>query len=129
MVFDNEFLAALLRQAQESPRLRASHDLRTSADDNSQRILNALMPGTKVPVHRHPRSTESVVCLCGHLDEVVFDDNGNEIERICLCPTESRYGCQIPAGAWHTVEVHAPSVILEAKDGRYASDGTETMQW
>ena len=72
MVFDNEFLEALLRQAQESPRLRASYDLRTSADDNSQRILNALMPGTKVPVHRHPRSSESVVCLCGHLDEIIF---------------------------------------------------------
>ncbi|MDY4882482.1 MAG: WbuC family cupin fold metalloprotein, partial [Muribaculaceae bacterium] len=110
-----------------SPRLRASYDLRTTPDDNSQRILNALMPGTKVPVHRHPHSAESVVCVVGCLDEIILDDNGAEIERYRLNPQEGRFGCQIPAGAWHTVEVFEPSVILEAKDGRYNFDDTETL--
>ena len=128
MVFDTEFLEALLRQAQESPRLRASYDLRTTPDDNSQRILNALLPGTKVPVHRHPHSSESVVCLLGSLDEIILDANGTEIERYRLNPQERHFGCQIPAGAWHTVEVFEPSVILEAKDGRYNFEDTETLQ-
>ena len=128
-LIDKSLLDGLFAQAKDSPRQRQNHDMRTSGDDRSQRMLNALLPGTKVAIHRHPHSAESVICLCGRLNEVVFDDNGNEIERICLCPDEGRYGCQIPAGAWHTVEVLEPSVILEAKDGRYASDGTETMQW
>ena len=128
MVFDTEFLEALLRQAQESPRLRASYDLRTTPDDNSQRILNALLPGTKVPVHRHPHSSESIVCLLGSLDEIILDDNGVEIERYRLNPQEGRFGCQIPSGAWHTVEVREPSVIFEAKDGAFGSDGSETLQ-
>lgn len=88
-------------------------------------MLNALLPGTKVDIHRHPMSSESAVCLCGRLDEVMYDDCGNETGRIILCPSEGRYGCQIPAGAWHTVEVFEPSVILEAKDGRYGEDGSE----
>lgn len=128
MVFDTEFLEALLRQAQESPRLRASYDLRTTPDDNSQRILNALLPGTKVPVHRHPHSSESVVCLLGSLDEIILDANGTEAERHSLNPREGHFGCQIPAGAWHTVEVREPSVIFEAKDGAFGSDGSETLQ-
>ncbi len=128
MVFDTEFLETLLGQATESPRLRASCDLRTTPDDNSQRILNALMPGTKVPVHRHPHSAESIVCVVGCLDEIILDDNGAEIERYRLNPQEGRFGCQIPGGAWHTVEVREPSVIFEAKDGAFGSDGSETLQ-
>lgn len=85
------------------------------------------MPGTKVPVHRHPHSAESVVCVVGCLDEIILDDNSVEIERYRLNPQEWRFGCQIPAGAWHTVEVREPSVILEAKDGRYNFDDTETL--
>ena len=101
--------------------------MRTSGDDRSQRMLNALLPGTEVAIHRHTRSTESVICLCGRLDEIIFDNNGIEIERISLCPAEGRHGCQIPAGAWHTVEVLEPSVIFEAKDGAFGSDGSETL--
>ena len=128
-LIDNILIDRLFAQAKDSPRMRQNYDMRTSGDDRSQRMLNALLPETKVAIHRHPHSAESVICLCGRLDEIIFDENGTELERISLCPAEGRYGCQIPAGVWHTVEVHAPSVILEAKDGRYASDGTETMQW
>lgn len=127
MKINKEFLGKLFEQAVENPRLRQSYDLRTSSDDNSQRILNALLPGTAVPIHRHPNSNENVLLLCGKLVEVIYDENGNEKERIHLDPTIGNYGCVIPPGAWHSVEVLEPSVIYEAKDGKYGEDGSETF--
>lgn len=127
MEINKEFLGKLFEQAVENPRLRQSYDLRTSLDDNSQRILNALLPGTVVSIHRHPNSNENVLLLCGKLIEVIYDENGNEKERIHLDPTIGNYGCVIPPGAWHTVEVLEPSVIYEAKDGKYGEDGSETF--
>lgn len=141
MTFDKEFIDKLLSQAGENPRLRQNFDLRTGAGDGSQRMLNALLPGTVVPVHRHPHSSETVVLLCGRLDEVVYEEvqsvgdlsqaaeasvqsSLQEVERVHLCPGEGRFGCQVPAGAWHTVEVLEPSVIFEAKDGPYGLDGS-----
>ena len=149
MEFDKDFLGKLFEQAVANPRLRQNYDLRTSKSDTSQRMLNALLPGTVVPIHRHGDTTETVICLCGRLDEVIYEEirnfgneetqNGEntefpmgmdaqdvtrkveyrEVQRIHLCPTEAKYGCQIPKGAWHTVEVIEPSVIFEAKDGAY----------
>lgn len=152
MEFDKDFLGKLFEQATMNPRLRQSFDLRTSSADTSQRILNALLPGTVVPIHRHENTTETVVCLCGKLYEVIYEEvvtyekdasealpmaidaqdvtrkvEYREVQRIHLCPTEAKYGCQIPKGAWHTVEVIEPSVIFEAKDGKYGEDGSETF--
>ena len=104
-----------------------NYDLRTSPDDGGQRMLNALMPGTVVPIHRHPKSNENVLLLCGKLVEVIYDAEGNETERIHLDPSVGNFGCVVPAGAWHTVEVLEPSVIYEAKDGKYGEDGSETL--
>ena len=127
MEINKEFLDSLFEQAKENPRLRQNMDLRTSSADTSQRMLNALLPGTVVPIHRHPQSTENVFLLCGKIVEVICDENGNEIERIHLDPTVGNYGCVVPQGAWHTVEVLEPSVIYEAKDGKYGEDGSETF--
>ena len=127
MVFDKDFLGKLFEQAVENPRLRQSYDLRASSADTSQRMLIALLPGTVVPIHRHPQSTENVVLLFGKIVEVICDENGNEIERVHLDPTVGNYGCVVPQGAWHTVEVLEPSVIYEAKDGKYGEDGSETF--
>lgn len=127
MKIDKFFLDGLLGKAKNSERLRANYDLRTSPEDNSQRMLNALIPGTQVSIHRHPMSTENVICLCGRLDEVFYDDNGNEIARFHLCPVEGYYGCQVPKGVWHTVEVLERSVIYEAKDGKYGEDGSDSF--
>lgn len=120
-----------------NPRLRQNMDLRTSADDHSQRMLNALQPGTVVPVHRHPMSSENVLLLCGKLVEVIYSlipdpsTNGEgrlvEVERFMLDPSVGNFGCVVPAGAWHTVEVLEPSVIYEAKDGAFGSDGSESF--
>lgn len=127
MEINKDFLGKLFEQAVVNPRLRQDSDLRTSANDNSQRLLNALLPGTVVPIHRHPQSTENVFLLCGKIVEVIYDENGNEIERIHLDPAVGNYGCVVPQGAWHTVEVLEPSVIYESKDGKYGEDGSETF--
>ena len=127
MEINKDFLGKLFEQAVVNPRLRQNFDLRTSTNDNSQRMLNALLPGTVVPIHRHPQSTENVFLLCGKIVEVICDENGNEIERIHLDPTVGNYGCVVPQGTWHTVEVLEPSVIYEAKDGKYGEDGSDTF--
>lgn len=127
MEINKDLLDNLFEQAKENPRLRQNLDLRTSSADTSQRMLNALLPGTVVPIHRHPQSTENVFLLCGKIVEVICNENGNEIERIHLDPSVGNYGCVVPQGAWHTVEILEPSVIYEAKDGKYGEDGSETF--
>lgn len=124
---DKTLLDELFAKAKESDRLRMNYDLRTSASDNSQRMLNALLPGSIVPIHRHPNSNENVILLCGKLVEVLYDEEGNETERIHLDPSVGNFGCVVSAGVWHTVEVLEPSVY-EAKDGRYGQDGSETLE-
>lgn len=124
---DKTLLDDMIVKAKESDRLRMNYDLRTSSEDGSQRMLNALLPGTEVPIHRHPNSNENVICLSGGLDEVFYDDIGNEIARYHLEPSIGNYGCVVPAGVWHTVKVIMPSVIFEAKDGKFGQDGSETF--
>ena len=122
MIFDKNFLEELLQQAAVAPRLRVNHDLRNSAADTSQRMLNALAVGTEVSVHRHEDTAETVVCLCGKLVEIIYEQVDGcfvEQQRVLLCPAEGLHGMQVPAGAWHTIEVLEPSVIFEAKDGAY----------
>ena len=127
MEINKVLLDNLFEQAKENPRLRQNLDLRTSSADTSQRMLNALLPGTVVPIHRHPMSTENVLLLCGKLVEVLYDVDGNETERILLDPSVGCYGCVVPQGVWHSVKVLEPSVIYEAKDGKYGEDGSETF--
>ena len=138
-LINDELLAALQSQAQGSERLRQNFDLRTTPEDGSQRMLNCLEVGTKVPIHRHLKSSETVVCLKGCLDWVFYEElpnmdaggpvhdgemavdesNFRETARFRVCPREGQYGIQVPLGAWHSVVVHEASTILEAKDGKY----------
>ena len=124
---DKNLINSIFDKAVVSERKRMNYDLRTSSNDGSQRMLNALLPGSIVPIHRHPNSNENVILLCGKLVEVLYDEEGNETERIHLDPSVGNFGCLVPAGAWHTVEVLDPSVIYEAKDGKYGEDGSETF--
>ena len=123
---DKKLINDLFDKAVVSDRKRMNYDLRTSYNDGSQRMLNALLPGSIVPIHRHPNSNENVLLLCGKLVEVIYDAEGNETERIHLDPSVGNFGCVVPAGAWHSVEVLEPSVIYEAKDGKYGEDGSDT---
>ena len=136
MTINQELLEKLFEQAKENPRLRTNLDLRTTAEDGSQRMLNAMLPGTEVAIHRHPMSNENVILIKGKLDEVLYEEVTSEdgkvvlkeTERIHLCPEEGVYGCQVPKGVWHTVEVIEPSVIYEGKDKKYGEDGSETFE-
>ena len=148
---DDALIEDLMRQAGESDRKRQNYDLRTSDSDTSQRMLNALLPGTAVPIHRHTETTETVFCISGRLEEVLYEEAISyegasqssaadaiikdsrlmdaqdtmrhttlvEKQRIMLCPSEGSYGCQVPKGAWHTVNALEPSVIFESKDGAF----------
>lgn len=128
MKINNQLIKQLLDQAAQSSRLRQNFDMRTSEQDVSQRMLNAIVPGSKVPIHRHPISNENVFLICGRLDEVIYDNDGNEIDRISLDASTGSFGFVMPAGTWHTVDIHEPSVIYEEKNGQYKQDGTETLE-
>ena len=114
-------LDKLTEEAKGNPRLRMNYDLRNSSEDQSQRMLNAIEPGSVVPIHRHQKTSETVVCLRGRLVEEFYD----ELERICterieLSPNGPVVALNIPAGQWHTVQaLESGTVILEMKDGKY----------
>ena len=137
-LLDKGLLEGLHEKAVASERLRQNFDLRTTPEDGSQRMLNVLEVGTKVPIHRHLKTSESVICLEGCLDWVFYEEMADvrslkddvrwieedgrvfkETARFRVCPREKIYGIQVPQGAWHSIEVHEPSTIFEAKDGRY----------
>lgn len=125
MIFNKDFICQLLDNANLSERLRQNYDLRNSAADTSQRMMNALQPGTQVPIHKHTDTAETVICISGRLEEIFYESTNidntefKEISRFMLCPSEGNYGMQIPAGTWHSINVIEPSVIFEAKDGAY----------
>ena len=120
MVIDNRILDELTAAAKASPRLRMNLDLRNSPSDGSQRMLNAIEPGTPLPIHRHMQSSETVVCLRGHLREIYYNDNLEVIEVIDLAPCSDCVALCIPIAQWHSVEVlESGTVILEMKDGKY----------
>ena len=131
MVIDKELIDGLFNLAKENPRKRVNYDMRTSPEDGSLRMLNAMLPGTEVAIHRHPNSNENVILITGKMYEILYevaDGQLGETERLYLCPAEGKYGCQVPKGVWHTVEGIEPSVIYEAKDGKYGEDGSETYE-
>ena len=107
-----------------------NYNFHQSLDDKCHRFLNAVEPGTEVAIHRHPNSNENVILITGKMYEILYevaDGQLVETERLYLCPAEGRYGCQVPKGVWHTVEVIEPSVIYEGKDGKYGEDGSEVF--
>ena len=128
MIIDSKLLDDLTAQAKASPRLRMNYDLRNSAADGSQRMLNAIEPGSPLPIHRHTKSSETVVCLRGRLQEVFYNDAGEETEVIELAPGSDCVALNIPIGQWHTVRVQeSGTVILECKDGAYEPLGEEDV--
>ena len=129
MKITQAILDNLTAEAKDSPRLRMNLDLRNSADDKSQRMLNAIEPGSPLPIHRHRHSSETVVCLRGRLVEEFYD----ELERTCteaieISPNGPIVAVNIPAGQWHTVRVlESGTVIMEVKDGAYEPLGEEDI--
>ncbi len=121
MKITQALLDDLTAKAKVSPRLRMNLDLRDSAEDTSQRMLNAIEPGSPLPIHRHQNTSETVICLRGRLVEEFYDDLERTCtERIELSPNGSVVALNIPAGQWHTVHaLESGTVILEMKNGKY----------
>ena len=120
MKITQELLDDLTAKAKASPRLRMNMDLRNSPEDQSQRMLNAIEPGSEVPIHRHRLSSETVVCLRGRLVEEYYDEAGSVVDTIELAPCGPVVALNIPAGEWHTVRsLESGTVIIEVKDGKY----------
>lgn len=129
MKITHALLYSLTEQAKASPRLRMNYDLRNSEADQSQRMLNAIEPGSPLPIHRHQKTSETVVCLRGRLVEEFYDEQERRCtEAIELSPNGPVVAVNIPAGQWHTVRVlESGTVILEMKDGAYAPTGPEDI--
>lgn len=121
MIIDQVVLDSLSEQAKANPRLRQAFDLRTTSEDNSQRMLNALESGTIMPIHRHRNTSETMVIIRGKLIERFYDDIGNITEEFLMEPRGQYPMVQIEAGQWHSLEVlEDRTIIFEVKDGKYA---------
>ena len=128
MKITQALLNELTARAKASPRLRMNYDLRNSESDGSQRMLNAIEPGSPLPIHRHQKTSETVVCLRGRLVEVFYNDAGEETEVIELSPGGECVALNIPVGQWHTVRsLESGTVILECKDGAYEPQSPEDI--
>lgn len=126
MIITDKILDELSDKAKASPRLRLGMDLRNTPEDQSQRMLNALEPGTVMPIHRHKSTSETCVCLRGHFEEFFYDENGNLTDTIDMVPGGTVLN--IEAGQWHTVRaLESGSVLLEMKDGKYEPLGPEDI--
>ena len=126
MIIDQHILDELTAQAKASPRLRMNLDLRNSSTDNSQRMLNAIEPGTVMPIHRHRTSSETVVCVRGHFEEYFYDKSGNLVEVVDMVP--GGVVLNVPIGQWQSLKsLESGTVLLECKDGAYEPLGPEDV--
>lgn len=118
MIIDNKLLDELSAKAKENPRLRQAMDLRNGSKDGSQRMLNAMEPGTVMPIHRHKGSSETCVCVRGHFEEYFYDADGNLTDTIDMVP--GGIVLNIKKGQWHSLKcLESGTVLFEAKDGPY----------
>lgn len=120
MIIDDNLLDKITAEAEASSRLRMNFNFHDSLEAKAQRLLNILLPGTPLPVHRHTHTAETYVLLRGKMFVVFYNELGEQEERHLLDPTCGNYGVQIPKGRWHGVEVIEPSSIFEVKDGPYS---------
>lgn len=127
MIINDQLLDDITSKAEESPRLRMNYNLHDSLDAKAQRLINVLLPGTPLPIHRHKHTAETYVILRGKMFVVFYNDLGAQNERYLLDPSQGNYGVQIPAGQWHGIEVIEPSAIFEVKDGPYSPLEPEDM--
>ena len=119
-IIDSQLLAAVTEQAKNSPRLRMNHNFHQSMDSKSQRLLNALEMGTELPIHRHQHTAETYILLQGSIKVLFYNEKKELIDSTVLNPLEGKFGVDIPASQFHTIEIlENGSVIFEVKDGPY----------
>jgi cupin fold WbuC family metalloprotein len=120
MIIDTELLDKVTEQAKASPRLRMNYNFHQSLDELCHRFLNAVEPGTEVPIHKHPTKDETFVLLRGRVRVTTHNDDGSVIDDIVRCPEEGMFGVNIPKGVWHKVEsLESGSVVFECKEGPF----------
>ena len=118
MVIDQQLLDSLTEQARNNPRLRQNFDLRNTPEDNSQRMLNAIEPGTIMSIHRHTNSSVTILCIRGHFEEYFYDDDGNLTDTIDMVPGGTIIN--LPIGQWHSLKsLESGTVLLECQDGKW----------
>lgn len=128
MLINKQLLDQLTAQAQASPRLRMHYDLRDSVEDESQRMLNAIEPGTVIPIHKHSFTSEDVIVLRGIAEEVFFDDEGKETGRYQLIPGGDTPAIHIPKGQYHQLRsLQTGTVIFESKNGKYDPEADRNL--
>lgn len=129
MRIDDKLLDELTERAKTSPRLRMNYDLRNGENDQSQRMLNAIEPESVVPIHRHTRSSETVVVIRGKVKEVLYDEQAKTVlEEVELNPDGPCFAVNVPLGQWHTLHsLESGTVIMEIKDGPYEPMRPEDM--
>ena len=126
MIIDKKLLDELSTQAKASPRLRMNYDLRNTPEDNSQRMLNAIEPGTEMPIHRHRNSSETCICVRCNFFEYFYDSNGNLTDSIYMLPGGTILN--IEKGRWHSLKsLESGTVLLEAKDGKWEKMSEEDV--
>ena len=126
MIIDNKLLEDLTRQAKSSPRLRMNFDMRNTPDDKSQRMLNAIEPGTVMPIHRHMGSSETCLCVRGHFVEYFYDEKGNVTDTFDMLP--GGLIINVPIGQWHSLKsLESGTVLFECKDGPYEPQRPEDI--
>ena len=119
-IIDEQLLNEVSAQAKASPRMRMNYNFHQTLDDKCHRMLNAVEPGTVVPIHRHPTKAESFVVLRGKVKVTTYNDDGSMRESIVLDPTAGQYGVDIPQNVWHTIEsLASDSVLFECKQGPF----------
>ena len=125
-IIDKDLLDTVSNEAKESDRLRMNYNFHHSLDDKCHRFLNAVEPGTIVPIHRHPTKDESFVLLRGRVRVTTHNDDGSEIESVVLSLEDGVYGVDIPKGVWHKLEsLESGSVIFECKEGPFVPHEVE----
>lgn len=121
-IIDQQLLATVTEQAKASPRLRMNYNFHESLDAKAQRLLNALEPGTVLPIHRHQHTPEMYIILKGSIKVLFYNAEGEVTDETILVAGNERLGVDIPAGQWHTLEVlETGTVIFEVKEGPYAA--------
>ena len=127
-LIDKQLLDDVSRQAQKSDRLRMNYNFHQSLEDKCHRFLNAVEPGTKFEIHRHPTKDESFVLLRGRVKVNTYNDDGTVLENVVLCPEEGLYGVDIPKNVWHNVEsLESGSVFFECKEGPFVPESGDII--
>ena len=118
-IIDDILIDYLAEEAKKSPRLRMNYNFHQSLQDKCHRFLNAMEPGTIIPIHHHPTKEETFVVLRGKVRVTTYNDNGEVLESCVISQEDGRYGVNIPKNVWHGVECLEPSVLLECKEGPF----------